>query len=369
MRLPSSSDSLATTRTLRRIPHQALHRRLSLAAALHSTYTRRGLCVDSQRNLGMRAVDPFRSALSNAVLWSSNLQTRINARVSVALADAASELGLQSTTASTVPPSVPGPPPGEALAQNVADADTALITDADTEAANDSTAAGREQTAALHASNDSAPPAREQTAGPPTPDDSSPPTHEQTADTASSPVSDDPAPPMPPAVSSDASDRPPPPREQPALTPGRADRILRERCPACFGLETWGRPLKEGGDVQLGGDGCFSYRHLKSAGDARMDAAKNKPAIPQEALDACESSWEAANEKKQKADPQRYDASGVFAITCRHLQVLFLCNIDTPGEQQQYIVAGLEVVQEHPPALPLYSNPSDPVMRWLRRDG
>ncbi|KAJ7841963.1 hypothetical protein B0H13DRAFT_2205233 [Mycena leptocephala] len=323
----------------------------------------------------MRAVDPFRSALSNAVLWSSNLQTRINARVSVALADAASELGLQSTTASTAPPSVPGPPPGEALAQNVADADTALITDADTEAANDSTAPGREQTAALHASNDSAPPAREQTAGPPTPDDSSPPTREQTADTASSPVSDDPAPPTPPAASSDASDRPPPPREQPALTPGRADRILRERCPACFGLETWGRPLKEGGDVQLGGDGCFSYRHLKSAGDgpisytpdyfipkekmirvkARMDAAKNKPpakikpAIPQEALDACESSWEAANEKKQKADPQRYDASGVFAITCRHSQVLFLCNIDTPGEQQQYIVAGLEVVQEHLP--------------------
>lgn len=28
-------------------------------------------------------------------------------------------------------------------------------------------------------------------------------------------------------------------------TPGRAHRILRERCPACFGLETWGRPLSE----------------------------------------------------------------------------------------------------------------------------
>jgi hypothetical protein len=151
-----------------------------------------------------------------------------------------------------------------------------------------------------------------------------------------------------------------------------------------------------GGNVQLGGDGCFSYRHLKSAGDgcfsyrhlksagdgpisytpdyfipkekmievkARIDAAKDrppakvKPAIPQEALDACESSWEAANEKKQKADPQRYDASGIFAITCRHSQVLFLCNIDTPGEQQQYIVAGLEVVQEHlPPQATILQN-------------
>ncbi|KAF8210751.1 hypothetical protein K438DRAFT_1752526 [Mycena galopus ATCC 62051] len=28
------------------------------------------------------------------------------------------------------------------------------------------------------------------------------------------------------------------------LTPGRAHRILRERCPACFNLEEWGRPLE-----------------------------------------------------------------------------------------------------------------------------
>ncbi|KAJ7916234.1 hypothetical protein B0H13DRAFT_2231663 [Mycena leptocephala] len=295
----------------------------ALAAALHSTYTRRGLCVDSQRNLGMRAVDPFRSALSNAILWSSNLQTRLDARVATALAGAASDLGLHSTAASATLPSVPGSPPGEALAQN---ADAVLAR-----------------------------------------------ARERTADAAAAPASDN----LASSRASDPSDRPPPPREQttPVLTPGRADQILRERCPACFGLEMWGQPLKEGGDIQLGGDGCFSYRHLKSAGDGpisytpdyfipkekmikvktRLDAAKNKlpakvkPAIPQEALDACESSWEAVNEKKQKADPQRYDASGIFAITCCHSQVLFLCNIDTPGEQQQYIVAGLEVVQEHLP--------------------
>jgi hypothetical protein len=29
----------------------------------------------------------------------------------------------------------------------------------------------------------------------------------------------------------------------PQLKPGRADRVLRERCPACFNLEEWGRPL------------------------------------------------------------------------------------------------------------------------------
>jgi hypothetical protein len=31
-------------------------------------------------------------------------------------------------------------------------------------------------------------------------------------------------------------------------------------------------------------------------------------------------------------------------MTCRHSQVIFLCNIDTPGEQQRYIVAMLEEV-------------------------
>ncbi|KAJ7349920.1 hypothetical protein DFH08DRAFT_696654, partial [Mycena albidolilacea] len=147
-------------------------------------------------------------------------------------------------------------------------------------------------------------------------------------------------------------------------------RVLRERCPACFGLEEWGRSLKDGGDVQLGADGCFSYRHLRSAGDGpisydpsyfiskekvarveeRINGARKKqprtfkPAIPQEALDACQESWNAANEKKQKTDTKHYDAGGVFVMTCRHSQVLFLCDIDTPGEQQKYIVALLEEV-------------------------
>ncbi|KAJ7745942.1 hypothetical protein DFH07DRAFT_748628, partial [Mycena maculata] len=154
------------------------------------------------------------------------------------------------------------------------------------------------------------------------------------------------------------------------LTPGRANRVLRERCPACFGLEAWGRPLADGGDVQFGADGCFSYRHVRSAGDGpishdpqyfisqdkinavreRIAEARKKPParfkapIPQAAVDACNQSWDAANENKKKADPKQYDSSGIFAMTCRHSQVLFLCDIDTPGERQEYIVACLEEV-------------------------
>ncbi|KAJ7764503.1 hypothetical protein DFH07DRAFT_770370 [Mycena maculata] len=130
-------------------------------------------------------------------------------------------------------------------------------------------------------------------------------------------------------------------------------------------------PLKPGGvDVQFGGDGCFSYRHLRKAGDGpisydptffipqhkveavaekikaarKCPSAKVKPLMPQEVIDACNESWDAANEKKRKADPKRYDASGVFVMTCRHGQVLFLCNVTTPGEQQCLIVSMLEEV-------------------------
>ncbi|KAJ7866341.1 hypothetical protein B0H13DRAFT_2561464 [Mycena leptocephala] len=163
----------------------------------------------------------------------------------------------------------------------------------------------------------------------------------------------------------------------PQLKPGRTNRILCERCPACFNLEEWGQPLvNEGGDVQFGADGCFSYHHLRKAGDGpisydpslfipkhkvdvvgkRLDAvrdhlaAKAKPSMPQEVIDTCQESWDAANEKKWKVDPKRYDASGIFVMTCRHRQVIFLCNVDTPGEQQRSIVAMLgEVFTLLPP--------------------
>ncbi|KAJ7890404.1 hypothetical protein B0H13DRAFT_2341035 [Mycena leptocephala] len=147
------------------------------------------------------------------------------------------------------------------------------------------------------------------------------------------------------------------------LKPGRADRILCERCPVCFNL------VNEGG-VQFGADGCFSYRHLQKAGDGPISydpnlfipkhkvdavgkrlnevkerpAAKTKPSMPQEVIDACQDSWDAADENKRKADPKRYDATGIFVMTCRHGQPIFLCNVDTPGEQQRYIVAMLEEV-------------------------
>ncbi|KAJ6553265.1 hypothetical protein B0H19DRAFT_1377852 [Mycena capillaripes] len=251
----------------------------ALAAALRTVYDRRGFTVVSDRNPLDRVADPFRTSLTQAVQWSSNLRDRIERKLHTVLG--ASEQALL---------------PEEA----------------------------RDQLA-------------------------------------------EPSPPSAPSTEPSAAH---------SLTPGRASRILRERCPACFGHTEWGRPLDQGGDVQLGADGCFSYRHLCSAGDGPigytpsffipqcdLDAVASKitqardnprtnvrPPIPQDAIDGCEATFEAANEKAQRGDPKRYDATGIFLMTCRHGQILFFCNIYTPGEQQRYIVASLvELARQLPP--------------------
>ncbi|KAJ7917138.1 hypothetical protein B0H13DRAFT_1608630 [Mycena leptocephala] len=280
----------------------------ALAAVLHTIYDRRGFTVVSERNPLDRLVDPFRRSLTQAVQWSSNLRDRIDRNVHAALDAAEREV---------IPPA-----PG--------DIDQAMD---------------------IEPSAPSAP----------------------SATSATSVTSASPATPSPlvPTDSTSTVDDP----VLPTLTPGRASRILREHCPACFGHTEWGRSLDSGGDVQLGADGCFSYRHLRSAGDgpigytpsffipkSQIDAvaqaialAKENPRararllIPQDVIDGCESTFEAANEKTQKGNSKRYDAAGVFLMTCRHGQILFFCNIYTPGEQQRYIVASLEELARHLP--------------------
>ncbi|KAF7337111.1 hypothetical protein MVEN_02148700 [Mycena venus] len=306
----------------------------ALAAALHTIYDRRGFHVLSQKNPGQLTTDPFRAGLQQAVQWYSNLRTRLQAKVDAALA--AADVSLFPRPPASIAMEVQ--PPADTSA-------TPAATPADTSATPAATPADTSATPAATPADMSATP----------------------ADIFTTPPVvnvDGPAPPFP--SPNPVSIEP----EQHTLTPGRADRILRERCPACFNLEEWGRPLEEGGDVQLGADGCFSYRHARKAGDGPIsydpayflskekvdkigdriaDARKKKPSkctprIPEEVIDACEASWDAANEKKKKVDTKCHDASGVFVMTCRHSQVLFQCNIDTPGEQQKYIVALMEEV-------------------------
>ena len=144
--------------------------------------------------------------------------------------------------------------------------------------------------------------------------------------------------------------------------------ILVQRCPACFAGVSFGRSLREGADIHVATDGNFHHRHRRSAGDcppfynpvyvlpkAKVDAVgeritkvrkrQQKPRkvlIPDEAIDQCETSYEAADGKKQKASMEGFDNTGLMCLICRHDIPLFFANIDTPGEQQKYCVALVE---------------------------
>ncbi|OJT12711.1 hypothetical protein TRAPUB_10739 [Trametes pubescens] len=132
----------------------------------------------------------------------------------------------------------------------------------------------------------------------------------------------------------------------------------------------------DGGDIHVALDATFSQRHNISAGESpwfyepkfflskeevdavgiRITAARKKPAhkhdsqVPEAALDQCEKSYQAADEKKEKTHGTKFDDTGLMALVCRHDIVLFLANVDTPGEQQKYGIALLERLFQHVPA-------------------
>ncbi|KAG2751901.1 hypothetical protein P692DRAFT_201838643 [Suillus brevipes Sb2] len=149
---------------------------------------------------------------------------------------------------------------------------------------------------------------------------------------------------------------------------GQCASILTQRCPACFGGNLFGRPLSEGGDINVAMDSNFHHRHQQSAGDCprfykpsyflpktQVDDVGHRiilkckqapkirsPLVLDEAINQCEHSYEAADGKKQKAAMELFDDTGVIALICRHNIPLFFANIDSPGEQQKYAVSLIE---------------------------
>ncbi|KAG7098406.1 hypothetical protein E1B28_000365 [Marasmius oreades] len=155
------------------------------------------------------------------------------------------------------------------------------------------------------------------------------------------------------------------------LAPGECTSLLQQLCPACFGGREFGRSFNEGGDIHVALDGNLYRRHLKLAGKGipfhtsqrflskdfvnavgdRIEQARSKPAkarmpkVPDEAIDACTESYQAARgdgEKKRTQDV--YDENGLMALVCRHDIPIFVASINTPGEQQRYSVALLEAL-------------------------
>ena len=78
-----------------------------------------------------------------------------------------------------------------------------------------------------------------------------------------------------------------------------------------------------------------------------QEAHKHAPtkiptAIPDEAIDQCQHSYEAADEKKKKMDMEIFDDGGLMEMVFRHDIPLFFANINTPGEQQKYAITLIE---------------------------
>ncbi|KZO89545.1 hypothetical protein CALVIDRAFT_464841, partial [Calocera viscosa TUFC12733] len=157
-------------------------------------------------------------------------------------------------------------------------------------------------------------------------------------------------------------------QEEPLPIEEHASPRMLTRCPACFSLEQWGRPTASGPDVLVALDGNRQLKRLRRGGgspsmfepdlflpkskisEARtiMEDAKAKTAgrrterrskIPRESLDRCRRAFKVADENANLVDDQLFDITGVVILVCRHDVPLFVCDITTPGERQEYAFA------------------------------
>ncbi|KAJ7050371.1 hypothetical protein C8F01DRAFT_1092378 [Mycena amicta] len=71
--------------------------------------------------------------------------------------------------------------------------------------------------------------------------------------------------------------------------------------------------------------------------------------VPRSGLDACEASFKAADESREKASTKFFAQTGLMALVCRHDIVLFLVNMETAGEKQYYALLLLEMIFQHLP--------------------
>ncbi|KAF8126659.1 hypothetical protein K438DRAFT_1912444 [Mycena galopus ATCC 62051] len=71
--------------------------------------------------------------------------------------------------------------------------------------------------------------------------------------------------------------------------------------------------------------------------------------VPRSALDGCEASFKAADEKREKASTKFFDDTGIMALLCRHDRVLWLVNMRSAGEKQYYALVLLELLFQNLP--------------------
>ncbi|KAJ7114460.1 hypothetical protein C8R44DRAFT_881299 [Mycena epipterygia] len=177
----------------------------------------------------------------------------------------------------------------------------------------------------------------------------------------------------------------PPPRTRPS-------DYLISRCPACFGGLMYDPSQMV--DVNVCVDACFTQKrrrkgardpprshphtvfvpeptaermnaHVEQVRPSRTKAKAKQPRtadddddvyeapnlkVPRSVLNECESSFKAADEKREKASIKFFDDTGIMAMLCRHDRVLWLVNMRTAGEKQYYVLVLAEMLFQHLPA-------------------
>ncbi|KAJ7453455.1 hypothetical protein FB451DRAFT_1185263 [Mycena latifolia] len=161
----------------------------------------------------------------------------------------------------------------------------------------------------------------------------------------------------------------PPPRTQPS-------DYLISRCPTCFGGLV--HDPSQQVDIHVWADACFTQKRRRKGvrdpprthpntvfvpeptadqmgahvDDVRLcrpyeaedsyEGANLK--VPRLVLDKCESSFKAADEKREKASTKFFDDTGIMGLLCHHDRVLWLVNMRTAGEKQYYVLVLLEML-------------------------
>jgi hypothetical protein len=83
--------------------------------------------------------------------------------------------------------------------------------------------------------------------------------------------------------------------------------------------------------------------------EGEEDGYEESLKVPKSALDECNQSFTAADEKRQKASTQFFSDTGIMALLCRHDRVLWLANMTSAGEKQYYAIALLRRLFSHLP--------------------
>ncbi|KNE95653.1 hypothetical protein PSTG_11018 [Puccinia striiformis f. sp. tritici PST-78] len=151
-----------------------------------------------------------------------------------------------------------------------------------------------------------------------------------------------------------------------ALQLSKTETFARQVCPGCFGSIHPEDPYQPRSSVKnalhLCLDANFQHRHNAKAGGAaplilpplfvepkRVDRMRDDIATlatPDEPVDPCSESHQAANDKRCETTWKGCDDTGIMGCCCRHDQVVYLANIHHTGEQRCLPLAILKKIFE-----------------------